>query len=104
MSLQITDVILFQPGTPFITISYVERVGDLHPRRSPLLQLTADSVYRLAGTSLWWFFLSMSVFSPVKFDISASTQPLIKLARVLLDVADVDELQFQFINAEPVKA
>lgn len=58
----------------------------------------------LPDETCWVIFLSMSVLGPVKFDIPAGAQPLIKFARMLLDVADVDELQFQFINIKPVEA
>ncbi len=46
----------------------------------------------------------MSALCPVKFDIPAGTQPLIEFARMLLDVADVDELQFEFVNTNAVEA
>ena len=46
----------------------------------------------------------MSVFGPVKFDIPASTQPLIKFARMLLDVADVDHLQLEFVDVKLMEA
>ena len=46
----------------------------------------------------------ISALGPGKFDIPAGTQSLIEFARMLLNVADVDELQFEFVNTNAVEA
>ena len=44
--------------------------------------------------------LTVPLFRPSEFNIAAGAQPLIELARVVLDMANGDKLQFKFVNAK----
>ena len=42
----------------------------------------------------------VSLFCPSEFDLATRTQSLVELARVVLDIANGDELRFEFVNAK----